>query len=336
VHDPVYKLIFSEPRMVEDLLRAFVPGTWTDTLDFSSLDKQPAEYVGENLRRRLGDMLWRVRFRTPAPGSGARELLVMLEFQSSSDPDMAVRILAYAGLVHQQSVRTGTLDAHGALPPVLPIVLYNGESRWTAASEAGELVAAVDAALARYQPSQRYLLLDEGALGDEDLPPDNRMSALVALENSASVEELLGVLREVFARFGGPEDEGLRGALYEWARHSPMTGRGEALPSRRELEGSEMATLQEARAREWRARVLREGREQGIELGVARGIAQGRVDLLRHLAMRKFGALVAERFDAMLDGLDDPEQLAEIGDWLIECDAADALLQRMERLRSGG
>ena len=152
----------------------------------------------------------------------------MLEFQSSSDPDMAVRILAYAGLVHQQSVRTGTLDAHGALPPVLPIVLYNGESRWTAAAEAGELVAAVDAALARYQPSQRYLLLDEGALGDEDLPPDNRMSALVALENSASVEELSGVLREVFTRFGGPEDEGLRGALYEWARHSPMTGRGEA------------------------------------------------------------------------------------------------------------
>lgn len=100
--------------------------------------------------------------------------------------------------------------------------------------------------------------------------------------------------------------------------------------------GGEMATLQEARAREWRARVLREGREQGIELGVARGIAQGRVDLLRHLAMRKFGAPVVERFAEMLDGLDDPEQLAEIGDWLIECDAADALLQRMERLRSGG
>ena len=55
MHDPLYKLIFSEPRMVEDLLRAFVPGTWTDTLDFSTLDKQPAEYVGENLRRRLGD-----------------------------------------------------------------------------------------------------------------------------------------------------------------------------------------------------------------------------------------------------------------------------------------
>ena len=325
MHDPVYKLLFSEPRMVEDLLRAFVPGAWTDALDFSTLDKQPAEYVGENLRRRLGDMLWRVRFHAPAHRRGARELLVMLEFQSSSDPDMAIRILAYAGLAHQQSVRTGALDVHGALPPVVPIVLYNGESRWTAAAEAGELVAAVDAALARYQPSQRYLLLDEGAIGDEDLPPDNRMSALVALENSASVEELLGVLGEAFARFGGAEDEGLRAALYEWARHSPMTGRGEALPSRRELEGGgEMATLQEARAREWRARVLREGREQG------------RMDLLRRLAIRKFGAPVTERFAAMLDGLDDPDQLAEIGDWLIECDAADALLQRMERLRSGG
>lgn len=323
MHDPVYKLLFSEPRMVEDLLRAFVPGAWTDALDFSTLDKQPAEYLGENLRRRLGDMLWRVRFRTPAH-RGARELLVMLEFQSSSDPDMAIRILAYAGLAHQQSVRTGALDAHGALPPVLPIVLYNGESRWTAAAEAGDLVATVDAALARYQPSQRYLLLDEGAIGDEDLPLDNRMSALVALENSTSVEELLRVLGEAFARFDGAEDEGLRAALYEWARHSPMTGQGEALPSRRELEGgSEMATLQEAHAREWKARVLREGREQG------------RMDLLRRQAKRKFGARATERFAAMLDDLDDPERLAEIGDWLIECDTADTLLQRMERLRSG-
>ena len=146
MHDPVYKLLFSEPRMVEDLLRAFVPDVRTDALDFSTLDKQPTEYVGENLRRRLGDMLWRVRFHAPAHHRGARELLVMLEFQSSSDPDMAIRILAYAGLAHQQSVHAGALNAHGALLPVLLIVLYNGESRWTVAAEAGELVAAVDSA----------------------------------------------------------------------------------------------------------------------------------------------------------------------------------------------
>ena len=182
-------------------------------------------------------------------------------------------------------------------------------------------------ALARFQPRQRYLLLDEGVLGADDLPPDNRMSALVALENSATAADLLRVLREVFARFPAPEDRGLREAFHEWAWHSPMTDHGAVLPSLRELEGGDMATLQEARAREWRARVLQEGREEGI--------ARGQAEMLRRLAMRKFGAPVAERFAAMLDDVDDPGQLEQVGDWLIECDAATDLFRRMERIRRG-
>ena len=37
------------------------------------------------------------------------------------------------------------------------------------------------------------------------------------------------------------------------------------------------------------------------------------------------------RFAAMLDDIDDPAQLEQVGDWLIECDAAADLLERMER-----
>ena len=36
-HDHSYKLLFSEPRMVEDLLRGFVPDEWVEELDFSTL-----------------------------------------------------------------------------------------------------------------------------------------------------------------------------------------------------------------------------------------------------------------------------------------------------------
>ena len=39
-------------------------------------------------------------------------------------------------------------------------------------------------ALAPYRPSQRYVLVDARALGIEDLPAGNRVSALVESENS--------------------------------------------------------------------------------------------------------------------------------------------------------
>jgi len=57
MNDPIYKRIFSFPRMVEDLLRGFAKGDWIKRADFSALQKAPAEYVGDDLRKRLGDSL---------------------------------------------------------------------------------------------------------------------------------------------------------------------------------------------------------------------------------------------------------------------------------------
>ena len=67
-----------------------------------------------------------------------------------------------------------------------PVVLYNGPTRWTAATDVARLIAPVSQTLGPYQPSQRCYLLDEGACGDDDLPRHNLASALIALENSRS------------------------------------------------------------------------------------------------------------------------------------------------------
>lgn len=327
VHDPAYKLFFSLPRMIADLVHGFVPGEWTEKLDFTTLEKLPAEYVGGDLRRRLGDMLWRIRFRNPASRDHARELLVMLEFQSSVDPGMAARVLSYTALMHQELIRGGALREGGMLPPVLPVVVYNGERRWTAAVEVGETIAPAGEFPARYQPSQRYVLVDAGALGAQDLPSDNWVSALIELENSVSAASLLRTLKVVFGRFRGPEARGFREALYEWTRHKSFMRSGEILPPLRELEGGDMATLLEARARQWEAQWFREGREQGIE----RGRSEERA-LLSRLASRKFDAGTAERLSGLLNGITDAERLAEIGEWIIESGTGAELLDRAERV----
>ena len=53
---------------------------------------------------------------------------------------MAVRILTYVGLLYQDLIHTKQLDSQGRLPPVLPIVLYNGGSRWDATQDLAALV----------------------------------------------------------------------------------------------------------------------------------------------------------------------------------------------------
>ena len=64
MHDAAYKTLFSHPRVVGDLLRGFVPEPWTDALDLDSLEKLPADFASDDLRRqRRADAVWRIRFR---------------------------------------------------------------------------------------------------------------------------------------------------------------------------------------------------------------------------------------------------------------------------------
>ena len=64
-------------------------------------------------------------------------------------------MLTYSGLLYQRLVGEGVLRERGALPPVLPVVIYNGRSPWTAPADVSALIAAGGPALARYQPAQQ-------------------------------------------------------------------------------------------------------------------------------------------------------------------------------------
>ena len=84
-----------------------------------------------------------------------------------------------------------------------------------------------------------------------------------------------------------------------------------------------------------RAEGRAEGIEQGIEQGIERGIAAER-DLLRRLAARKFDAGTAERLAGLLARIDDPERLAEAGDWIIECVTGADLIARVGDIAGPG
>ena len=344
MYDAAYKLLFSHPRMVEDLLRGFAAGGWSDALDFSTLEKLPAEFVSEELRQRRGDALWRVRLR-----DRWLYLLVLLEFQSTVERYMALRLLTYIGLLYQDLIRRGDLGPGGELPPVLPVVLYNGRPPWTAARELRQTMAPVGEALARYQPAQRYFLLDVGRWAEDDLPRCNLVSALVRVERSRPDEDMERAVGVLIERVRG--DRELERAVAAWIgqvlipRHS-----GAKAPSPgTNLE--EIRTMLAERVQEWYAEArkkglrdgLREGREEGLERGREQGLEQGlergreearavQRALLGRQAARKFDAAIAQALAARLAEIADPDRLSEIGEWIIECEDGGALLARVERL----
>ena len=139
-HDQAYKALFSHPQAVQDLLREFVAERleggreWVARLDFSTLEPLPTERIDPTLRGRANDLVWRVRFRDAAGGPEWLHVLLMLEFQSSVDWFMALRVQGYAVRLYEnlwQGRRPGRGDR---LPAVLAVVVYNGRVRWGAAT----------------------------------------------------------------------------------------------------------------------------------------------------------------------------------------------------------
>ena len=97
------------------------------------------------------------------------------------------------------------------------MVIDNGRRPWAAPVDVAELAASGGTALAPYQPSQRYFLLDEGRIGGADLPSGNLVSALIALETNRDrlrASELLGTSIDLLRK---QDDEELTAAFSKWA-----------------------------------------------------------------------------------------------------------------------
>ena len=329
MHDETYKKLFAFPRIVEDLLRGFVAGPRVDDVDFSTLQKLSAEYVSDELLKRHGDAVWRVRLR-----GCWLYLVVLLEFQSRDEPRMALRILTYTGLLYEELVRNRAVAAGERLPAVLPVVLYNGARPWRAACEMRELIAAVGPELAPYQPAQRYHMVDERHLAEDDLPSDNLMTSVVQLERSGSAADLARVVEALQATLSDPRETALRRVFLDWVRQTAarVAPAGEGLPPVQTLEELKMTLVE--RAAEWPKQWLREGIEQGVKQGIEQGLAQQRA-LLRRQAALRFGAETAPRVSRAVEQIADPQGLAAAGDWIVRADTGDELVARLMQLAEG-
>ena len=73
---------------------------------------------------------------------------------------------------------------------------------------------------------------------------------------------------------------------------------------------------------------VREWTREWLERGIEQGRHEERALLCRQAA-RKFDAGAAEGLAAALAGVTDPDRLARVGDWIIECATAPELLARV-------
>lgn len=210
-HDTGYKLLFSHPEMVRDLLIGYMPGEWLKDADFTSLKRVNGSYVSDKELQRHDDMVWRLKV-----GQQWVWVYLLLEFQSEPDPWMALRMMVYMGLLSQHLINEGELQ-NGLLPPIVPIVLYNGTPAWKASQEVAECFGTSLPGLELYRPKLRYHLVDEARLKLHPLPEvHNLAEALFSVEQSRTVKATFDVMRALNGVLDTPQMEPLRRTIGVW------------------------------------------------------------------------------------------------------------------------
>ena len=104
--------------------------------------------------------------------------------------------------------------------------------------------------------------------------------------------------------------------------------------------GESRPTLEE-RFEVWKEEIRAEGRAEGYAQGYAQGFAQGLAQVLAQsiersrarlqlLTERKFGAATAAELAPLLASMEDPGQLDDVADWIIDCANWQELLARLQ------
>ena len=173
--DKRYKKIFSNPLVVEQLLLYFVHEDFVKDLDFSSLERLDKSFVTEKFQEKESDIIYKVNFK-----GNEIYIYLLIEFQSTVDKFMSLRILRYILEFYDFLSQN---DKFTKLPAVFPILLYNGEDKWTAKENISDII--IGSIPKRYIPNFSYYEIAENEISKETLLEiHNFMSAIFYVEIS--------------------------------------------------------------------------------------------------------------------------------------------------------
>ena len=348
--DAAYKRLFSHPRMAADLVRLLGDNRF-DTLDLDRMERLASEHILDNLRTRREDMPWLARYKEGTgwpPGTG---VVFQFEFQSRPDPDMLERMVEYWALQRRQLRRSRkALGPDGEPPLIVPVVVHTGRGQWTsprstATPEGGNEPPDLFEHFA-------YRLVDVKSYAGDHASDGNLCRAGFALD-AASAENVAAALGRAAELLGEASDGALSRSFELWCRGVLGRRLAKRLPSLANLMEEPLMLAQTLQ--DWEERNIQRGREEGkllgreegIGIGMRRGVERGREEgvdigmrrgreeerrLLCGLAARRFGDTTANALRPLLGSLRDEAGLKAAGALIVDSGTGVELLDGMRRL----
>ena len=135
-HDKFFKDTFSNPFVVRDFVKNYLPEPILKMVDLSELEIQNSSHVDEELSEVFSDMVFRTKINQ-------RDGYLYFLFEHKSYPDrmVALQLLTYMVRIWNQKINK-RIDTH--IPVIIPMVIYHGETKWKISPKFSDLILNFD------------------------------------------------------------------------------------------------------------------------------------------------------------------------------------------------
>lgn len=315
IHDKSYKTLFSNKEIFLNLINHFTENEWKKDLQADQLILVDKSYILSDYEELEADIVYRTNM-------GNKELIfyVLLEFQSSVDYSMPIRLLFYMIEIWRdvlKEVKNETIKKKDfMLPAIIPIVAYNGADKWHVPTHFKEKIKGYEL-FGKNLLDFEYILLDVNQYDKEELIDKQSIaSAIFLLDQKIDVEEYMKRIATITKIFSNlTEEEKLE--LKNWIRNTlqdEIAKQAIEILDANKKEVDHMVanitrTIEEMKE-EAKVKGMQEGEQIGRQRGIQEGIQKGRQKGIQEGEQIGREKEKIELAKALLDILDD-EMIAQ-------------------------
>ena len=333
LHDSYFRDWISEPGVLADYLRHYLPQHIVALIDPSTANIEHGSFVDDELRQQLTDVLCTVKLRS---GSDVF-IYCLIEHKSYPDSMVAFQLLRYMVHIWQRQMQKGATK----LTPIIPMVFYHGEKPWNIPTQFAILFGDLGQQVG-FIPQFNYYLTDLSQMPDEQIHGQiiTRVG-LLGMKYSRN-PHANKILVRVMALLSGIGDRKLaQGQLIRllkyvtsignnWERSDVQTAiaAAETDPNLQEVIMSNFAKELIERGMEiGEQRGLQIGEQRGLQIGEQRGLKIGEQRGLQIGEQRGIQATIARLIERKLGPLQasERERIAQLSE-ASQLSLADALI----------
>jgi len=298
-HDRGYKYLFSNPLLLKELLESFVGMDWISEIDFTKAESVNTSFVSNEFKNRESDVIYRLKFQKKE-----LYLYLLIEFQSTVDRFMALRMLRYVLELYEFLIKNKKTSS---LPVVFPVLLYNGEGKWTAPDRLSKLIDMPDELkqAKAYMPEFRYFPVIENQYSEKMLLKLGNIVSSVFLLETRDREKFLDAIEKI-GQILEEKDLGAVKTFFVWfekylrknASIETIEKGVASLKNTREIKPMFAKTVEKIEKE-----LILKGRKEGIQEGIRKGKLEGKLESMQTVARNMLKKGIDENTIAEVTGL---------------------------------